>query len=76
MVQKMKKAGNIWEYKVEINAVIANFVCLRKCRMESHTLHNIQNCISEQWCHFYNFHMFESNVSVLIRNPSIMKPIG
>ena len=26
----MKKTTNIWEYKVEINAIIANFVCIWK----------------------------------------------
>ena len=29
----MKKTANIWEYKVGINAIIADFVCLWKCRM-------------------------------------------
>ena len=29
----MEKTANIWEYKVDINAIIASFVCLWKCRM-------------------------------------------
>ena len=31
-MQIMKEAANIREYKVGINAIIANFVCLWKCR--------------------------------------------
>ena len=33
MIQIMKKTANIWEHKVGINAIIANFVFLWKCRM-------------------------------------------
>ena len=29
----MKKTANIWEYKVGINAIIANFVCMGKTRI-------------------------------------------
>ena len=30
----MKIAANIWEHKVGINAIIANFVCTWKSRIE------------------------------------------
>ena len=30
----MKKTTYFWEYKVGINAIIAYFVCLWKCRMK------------------------------------------
>ena len=35
MVQIINKTANIWEYKVGINAIIANFVCLWKCRLRT-----------------------------------------
>ena len=35
----MKKTANIWEYKVGINAIIANFVCMWKTRI--HKVGNI-----------------------------------
>ena len=31
----MKKTANVCEYEVDINAIIANFVCSWKCRMIS-----------------------------------------
>ena len=33
MVQRIRETAIIWEDKVGINAIIANFVCLWKCRM-------------------------------------------
>ena len=34
-IKIMKKTANIWEYKVGINAINANIVCLWKCWMEN-----------------------------------------
>ena len=34
----MKESVNIWEYKVGINAIIANFVCMWKSRFEDRRL--------------------------------------
>ena len=49
MLQIKKEIANIWEYKVGNNANIANFVHLRKTRME-HSLRvkcsGIENIIS------------------------------
>ena len=32
----MKETANIWEYKVGINATIANLLCLWKCRIDQY----------------------------------------
>ena len=35
MVQIIRETENIWEYKVGINAIIANCVCLWKCQLSN-----------------------------------------
>ena len=42
----MKKTANIWEYKVGINAIIANLVCMLKSRIhENKIILDLSLCI-------------------------------
>ena len=54
----MKKTANAWEYKVGINAIIANFVCMWKSRIRGSVARSSR---SSQIQHYYilmafNFH--------------------